>query len=83
MYVSIHNAKKVTFDGRDCFIVCLMDDRGNLLFDRENKRYDPEATSEHSTQEEAINHAKNLAQRRAAKFVSLVREDRRLERIPL
>jgi hypothetical protein len=49
MRVEIHNARKVTFDGRDCFIVALENDRGGLLFVPATGRYDPEATSEHST----------------------------------
>jgi len=64
--ISIHNADKATFDGRDCFIVCLLDEHGNLLFYPKEGRYDSEATSEHTTIEEAITHAGELAKRRGA-----------------
>jgi hypothetical protein len=66
LLITIHNAKKVTFDGRDCFIVSLLDKEGRLLFNRESKRYDSEATSEHSNFDEALGHAKDLAKRRGA-----------------
>jgi len=73
MHLHIHNAKKVTFDGRDCFILSLLDDRGNLLFDPQRKRYDPEATSEHTTLPEAITAARELAKRRGVPSITVER----------
>ena len=84
MHLHIHNAKKGTFDGRDCFILSLLDDRGNLLFVPSTGRYDPEATSEHSTLPEAITAAKELAKRRGVPSLSLGRGNGLPpERIPL
>jgi hypothetical protein len=65
--ITIHNANKVTFDGRDCFIVSLLDDHGKLLFDHYTNRYDPEAVSEHTTYESALDYAKDLSKRRCIK----------------
>lgn len=81
MRVEIHNARKVTFDGRDCFIVALENDRGGLLFVPATGCYDPEATSEHSTLGEALAHAKDLATRRGAAPITLTKDDGTRERI--
>lgn len=75
--------EKATFDGRDCFIVALCDNKGKLLFNDYTKRYDPEATSEHTTLEQAKAHAKELAKRRGAISISFIHEDRTHEGIPL
>lgn len=83
MHLYIHNAKKVTLDGRDCFIVSLLNDRGNLLFVPATGRYDPEAVSEHTTLPEAITHAKELAKRRGVPSLFLKRDNGTQERIPL
>lgn len=63
LHIAIHNAKKVTFDGRDCFIVSLNNNEG-LLFNKEDRRYDPDATSEHDSFDEALGHARGLYKRR-------------------
>ncbi len=73
MHLTIHNAKKVTFDGRDCFIVSIIDDHGNLLFVPATGRYDPEVTSEHSTIPEAITAAREIAKRRGITSIYLER----------
>jgi hypothetical protein len=64
MHLRIHNAKKCTLDGRDCWIVSLCDAKGDLLFVQATGRYDHDATSEHTTEAEAVNHAVVLAKRR-------------------
>lgn len=76
MRLHIHNAKKVTFDGRDCFIVSLSGDKGDLLFVPSTGRYDPDATSEHTTVEEAITHAREVAKRRGVSRITIEGEDR-------
>ncbi|MFA6000168.1 MAG: hypothetical protein WC783_04315 [Candidatus Paceibacterota bacterium] len=69
MEIQIHNAKKVTYDGSDYFLVCLCDDSGNLLFDRANRCYDEEATSGYSKYDDAVDYAKALAKRRVVKRI--------------
>jgi len=70
MYLHIHNAKKVTFDGRDCFILSL-NAGDSLLFIKAEGRYDPDATSEHNTLDEAMEAARRLGQRRGITEVSV------------
>lgn len=56
-------------------------DRGGLLFVPATGRYDPEATSEHSTLGEALAQAKDLATRRGAAPITLTKDDGTRERI--
>lgn len=74
MHVRIHNAKKCTIDGRDCWIVSLCNPTGNLVFVQATGRYDSDATSEHTTEAEAVNHAVVLAKRRGLDTILLRRE---------
>lgn len=70
MHLHIHNAKKVTFDGRDCFILSL-NEGSSLLFIKAEGRYDPDATSEHSTLDDAMAAARELGKRRGITQVSV------------
>jgi hypothetical protein len=83
MVLTIHNAKKCTFDGSDCFIVSLLDDRGRLLFHPASGRYDIDATNEHHTVEEAIACAREIAKRRAVSRITVESLDRTYTQVPL
>lgn len=64
--ITIHNANKCTFDGRDCFIVCLLWG-GQLAFDKNLERYDVDATAEFTNITDAMLYAEDLGKRRSIK----------------
>ena len=69
--VTIHNANKCTVNNRDCFVVCLLDSRGNLVFYRSLGRYDAEAVQEFTTMALALEAAKDLARRKNVRTIRL------------
>jgi hypothetical protein len=77
LYITIHNANKVTFDGRDCFIVTLCDIKGMLFHPASREtgagHYDEDAVSEHPTIIKALEHGVALAKKRGIDPSSLER----------
>jgi hypothetical protein len=58
----IHNAKKVTFDGRDCWIAAICDEKRKLVYDTPNN------VTEHETPEEASEFLKQEFRSRGVEF---------------
>ncbi|MBU1767924.1 MAG: hypothetical protein KJ648_07470 [Candidatus Omnitrophica bacterium] len=63
MFATVHNAARCTFDGRDCWIACVTQVNGQLL-------YGPNSyISEHATQPEALAALARVAQERGLALV--------------
>jgi hypothetical protein len=61
---TVHNAKICTFDGRDCWISALCDERGKFLYGKNN-------VEEHDTEEQAREWVRVEAQRRDMELLEI------------